>query len=552
MQITKRALFGAGLGMGALGATPASSAQLASPGYGEIARGVFEPTWDSLRANYRVPDWFRDAKFGLWAHWGPGCVPEYGDWYARKMYQQGNDVYEHHLRTYGHPADFGFMEFYPRWKAENWDPEGLLDLYARAGAKYFVAMANHHDNFDMYDSKFHDWNAVRIGPRKDIIGIFEQAARKRGLKFGVSNHSAHAWHWFQTAYGYDPEGPRAGERYDAYRLYEVDGKGKWWEGLDPQELYAGAVMPLPPGIRTRAAADAWHENNDRVWTEEPPLANPAFTRQWFLRCKDLIDSYKPDLVYFDNFDLPLGQAGLDIAAHYYNASALWRGGRNEGVINIKPQGEPKGGYVADVERGFRAGISEHPWQTDTCIGQWHYDRRIYEQKRYLDAAAVIHRLCDIVSKNGNLLLSIPVRGDGSIDSEERRIVEAIGEWMGRFSDAIYGTRPWSVFGEGPTEVGAGMFGERNQRPFTARDIRFTTRGRALYAITLGRPVGGVVTVTSLAKGSHLAKGRVTRVELAGGSEPLRFRQDAEGLHITLPEAASHPIGVAVKIRGVIA
>jgi alpha-L-fucosidase len=545
-MLTKRHLLQATAGLTAAAAASAISAELAEPGFDRIADGPFKPDWASLSAQYHAPDWFRDAKFGLWAHWGPQCVPEYGDWYARSMYLQGNPVYEHHVKTYGHPADFGFMDFYPRWKAENWDPDGLLDLYAKAGAKYFVAMANHHDNFDMYASKFHDWNSTRIGPKKDIIGGWAKAARKHGLKFGVSNHSAHAWHWYQVAYGYDAEGPRAGERYDAWRRQKVDGKGQWWEGLDPQELYTGATMPLPPGIKTKAEAYDWHENNDRIWNEAPPLNNPAFTRQWYLRCKDLIDSYDPDLVYFDNFDLPLGQAGLDIAAHYYNAS-IKRHGKLDGVINIKPQGKPGGGYVADVERGFRAGISAEPWQTDTCIGDWHYNRRLYDEKRYLPAAAVIHRLCDIVSKNGNLLLSIPVRGDGSIDSEERRIVEGIGEWMSRFSEAIYGTRPWRVYGEGPTQVGAGMFGEGKQKPFTAADIRFTTKGKTLYAIALGRP-NGAISITSLAKGGS---GRVQRVEAVGHNEPLTFRQDAKGLHVTLPDAAHHDIGVALKITGAI-
>jgi alpha-L-fucosidase len=354
---------------------------------------------------------------------------EAGDWYARGMYLPGQRAYDHHLKTYGHPADTGFIDIYPQWRAENWNPDDLLDLYAKAGAKYFVAMANHHDNFDAYQSRFHDWNSVRLGPKKDIIGLWAKAARKRGLRFGVSNHSAHAWHWFQTAYGYDPEGPRKGERYDAFKRFAVDGKGKWWEGLDPQQLYGGAVMPLPDGFGTVADTDKWHEANDRVWTEKAPLNNPAFTRQWYLRCKDLIDSYKPDLVYFDNFDLPLEQAGLDIAAHYYNASLQWRG-KLEAVINIKPHDAHRPGIVADVERGLRSEISAEPWQTDTCIGDWHYNRRIFEEKRYLPAAEVIHRLCDIVSKNGNLLLSIPVRGDGTIDSEERRIVEEIGAWMG--------------------------------------------------------------------------------------------------------------------------
>jgi alpha-L-fucosidase len=508
-----------------------------------IASGPFQPGWESLISGYKAPEWFRDAKFGIWAHWSAQCVPEAGDWYARNMYMQGSAHYDHHLKNYGHPADSGFMDIYKLWKAENWDPDGLLDLYRAAGAKYFVALANHHDNFDHYASRFHDWNSTRIGPRKDLIGIWARAARERGLKFGVSNHSAHSWHWFQTAYGYDPEGARAGERYDAWKLTRQDGKGKWWEGFDPQELYGGAVMPLPDGITTIKEADAWHEAHDRVWDERPPLANPRFVRQWYLRCRDLIDSYRPDLVYFDNFDLPLGQTGLDITAHYYNSSVKWHG-KLDVVVNTKnlPK-ERRAAVVEDVERGFRSDIEPHAWQTDTCIGDWHYNRQKFLDKSYMSAPAVVHRLCDVVAKNGNLLLSIPVRGDGSIDSEERRIVQGIGSWMRRFSEAIYATRPWTQAGEGPTQVASGQFGEGSAKPFTAEDIRFTTKPDALYAITLGRPASEKILIRSLA-------GRtVDRVEIVGSTSPLRFRGGPRGLEVSIPRSATHEFGVALKIRG---
>ena len=514
-----------------------------------IAEGPFEATWESLKAQYRAPDWFRDAKFGLWAHWGPQCQPEDGDWYARHMYAQGQKQYDQHLAKYGHPADTGFIDIIGQWRAENWDPDDLLDLYQRAGAKYFVAMANHHDNFDNYASKWHDWNATRVGPGKDIIGIWAEKARARGLKFGVTNHSAHVWHWFQTAYGYDPEGPRAGERYDAWRLTRHDGAGKFWDGLDPQELYGGAVMPMPDGFTTTAEAWAWHEANDRVWNEVPPLSNPIFVRNWFRRCKDLIDSYKPDLLYFDNFDLPLGQAGLDIAAHFYNASMQWHGGKLEAVLNTKElPPERFGALVEDVERGYRSDIVPHAWQTDTCIGEWHYKREIFEKKAYMGADAVIHRLCDVVAKNGNLLLSIPVKGDGMIDSEERRILEEVATWNGRFGDAIFASRPWRVAGEGPTQVVSGQFGEGAAKPFTAQDIRFTTRETALHAITLG-PVSGRMSIGSLADGSNLGVGQVARVEVVGDSTPLAFTRDGSGLHVDVPERASHDFGVALKVIG---
>ena len=538
--ITKRSLFkqAAGLGLAA-GLSGLQRAQAAA----ETDRGPLAANWQSLIAGYQAPNWFRDAKFGLWAHWGAQSVPEFGDWYARRMYLQGDPCYAHHLARYGHPADVGFMEMYPRWRAEKFDPDALLDLYAKAGAKYFVAVANHHDNFDCYDSKFHTWNSIRVGPRKDIVGMFAKAARSRGLRFGVSNHSAHSWHWFQVAYGYDPEGSRKGQRYDGFQLTKRMGRGKWWDGLDPQELYNRPVMPMPGGISSIAEANAWHNTHDYFWDENPPAANPAFTKRWFLRCKDLVDRYLPDLLYFDDTGLPLGRTGLDIAAYYYNSS-ISRHGKLDVVITAKNLPEAHcAALVNDMEHGLRAEIEPYAWQTDTCIGDWHYSRPIYEQNGYRSPAYVIHELCDVVSKNGNLLLNIPVRGNGSIDDKETAVVEGIASWMARFSEAIYGTRRWKTSGEGPTQVVSGQFSEERTAPFTAADIRFTTKAGALYAMTLGRPETEKLTLSSL-KGE-----RVERVEVVGAPAPLRFRQNGAGLDIELPLDASHAYGIALKIMG---
>jgi len=538
--ITKRRLFKTAAALGVAAGLPDLAL---GEGFADIAAGPFAPSWDSLIAGYQAPQWYRDAKFGIWAHWGPQCAPEDGDWYARNMYLQGQEQYDHHLKHYGHPADTGFIDVIRSWKAENFDPGALLDLYVKAGAKYFVALANHHDNFDTYNSKFHDWNATRVGPMRDLIGLWAKAARARGLRFGVSNHSAHTWHWFQVAYGYDPEGPRQGERYDAFKLTKAMGKGKWWEGLDPQELYGARLMPLPDGFTDAKAASDWHEKHDLVWDETQPAGDPAFARHWFLRCKDLIDSYQPDLVYFDNTGLPLGQTGLDIAAHYYNAS-INRHGKVDVVINGKNLPDERcAALVNDMEHGLRSVIEPHAWQTDTCIGGWHYSRPLYERNGYRSAAEVIHELCDVVSKNGNLLLSVPVRSDGTIDEKETAIVEGIGSWMARFSEAIYATRPWRIAGEGPTVVVAGQFSESKTKAFTPDDIRFTTKNDALYAMTLGRPEADSLTIASF------GEGHVERVEVVGAAAPLSFEQGANGLTVSLPQAASHEFGVALKITG---
>lgn len=506
----------------------------------------FEASWDSLIAGYQTPDWFRDAKLGIWSHWGPQCVPEFGDWYGRLMYVQGNPFYEHHLATYGHPSTFGFMEFINRWKAQAWDPEDLLDLYQGAGARYVMSMANHHDNLDMFDSP-HPWNTTRVGPRRDIVGTWEKAVRARGLRFGVSNHGAHAWHWWQTAYGYDAEGPMKGQRYDAFRLTRADGKGRWWEGLDPQELYTGPGFVPPDGLNSIAEMNAWHDARDGQWLETLPPNNPAFVASWARRQRALVDRYRPDMVYFDNSGLPLERYGLEATAYYYNASLGWRG--ELPVVNGKRL-EPaqRRGVVESVERGFSDELRPQPWQTDTCIGDWHYNRGRFTGHYYVPAAAVIQRLCDVVSKNGNLLLSIPQRGDGSIDADERAILRDMAAWVAVNGEAIFASRPWRRYGEGPTQVQAGMQNEGGARPWTAQDIRFTTREGALYAIALDWPTDGELSIRSLGL-TALRGARVEAVVLLGAG-PIAFDQGPEALTVRLP--ANRPVAFvpAMKVLGV--
>jgi alpha-L-fucosidase len=523
-----------------------------------IARGPFKPTWESLAQTYRVPEWFRDAKFGIWAHWSAQCVPEQGDWYARRMYLQGDSAYDYHVKTYGHPSKVGFMEIDNLWKAERWEPEKLMALYKRAGAKYFFALANHHDNFDTYDSKYHAWNSVNVGPKKDIVGTWAKVARASGLRFGVSNHSAHSWHWFQVAYGYDAEGPNAGLRYDAAQLTKSNGKRKWWEGLDPQELYTGRNIVMPGDITSIKTMNEWHNQNDLVWNENPPPMNPAFTEKWFLRCRDLVDRYHPDVLYFDNTELPLGQAGLDIVAHFYNASILRSQGRLEAVVNAKHmKPEHTTALVEDIERGVATGIRQQPWQTDTCIGSWHYSREIAEQNKYKTVGQVVDMLIDIVSKNGNLMLSIPVRGNGTIDEYEVAFLEGMSAWMEDNDEGIFGSRPWTVYGEGPSTVEApekGQFGgarDVRSKPYTIQDIRFTTKGTALYAYLLAPQPSEQVVITSLATTSpHINGRRVKDVRLLGGTT-LEWTQGEQGLTVKLPQKLPRVEAVGLRIIGVL-
>jgi len=543
-----------GAAIPALALSPFTHAAKAAPfgGHETMAPGPFKADWDSLAA-YQTPDWFRNAKFGIWAHWGPQCEAEFGDWYGRALYEEGGDAYTYHLKKYGHPSEVGFKDVIHQWKAERWDPDSLVALYKKAGAKYFVALANHHDNLDLYASKYQpQWNSTKVGPKKDLIGGWAKAARKQGLRFGVSVHAAHAWTWYETAQRADKNGPLAGVPYDG-RLGKADGKGKWWEGLDPQALYA-QHHPLSKDAEGGGAGvggQQWH------WGEGASIPDQAYCEKFYDRTMELINNYDPDLIYFDDTKLPLwpvSDVGLRLTAHMYNRS-IAKKGRLEAVVNGKIlDAQQRKTMVWDIERGQSNAIEPLPWQTCTCIGSWHYDRRIYDNKTYKSAQTVVHTLIDVVSKNGNLLLSVPVRGNGTIDQQEQAIVEEIGRWMAVNSDGIYDSRPWSVFGEGPVmeEASAPMsgagFNEGKGKPFSAADVRFTAKGDAVYAFVMGWPADGKLTIKAMRAGSPHLKQAIARVELLGGGAAPAFRQTADGLLVTLDGAAPVlPYAFALRI-----
>jgi len=518
------------------GQTPASPAKEAGVG------GKFEPTWQSLK-EYQVPEWFRNAKFGIWAHWGPQCQPEQGDWYARLMYDEGSEQYKWHVANYGHPSKAGFKEVVNDWKAQNWDPEKLVALYKRAGAQYFFAMANHHDNLDLWDSKYQSWNTVRVGPKKDIVAGWARAAKNNNLPFGLSVHASHAWSWLETSQRSDKSGPLAGVPYDG-RLTKSDGKGTWWEGLDPQELYAQDHALSEGSDNITSLFKQWE------WGNGAATPSPEYCNKFYNRVVDLIDQFNPDLLYFDDSVLPLypvSDVGLKIAAHYYNHNQATHQGKLEGVLFGKVLNEEqKKCIVWDVERGAPENIQPLAWQTCTCIGDWHYKRSIYEKGEYKSAKDVIHMLVDIVSKNGNLLLNIPVRGDGTIDEKEIAVLEDIASWMKVNSESIFDTRPWEIFGEGPSTeaanpVKAQGFNEGKVK-YTANDIRFNKKGNILYATVLGRPVDNI-NIRSLGKG----KAKIKNIEMLGSTGKLSWKQNPDNLVIEKPKAGSSDIAVVYKI-----
>ena len=475
----------------------------------EIRSGPFTPEWESLQ-NYRCPDWFRQAKLGIWAVWGPEAVPEVGDWYARNMYIEGSPQYKYHLEHYGHPSNFGYKDIVPLWKAERWDPERLIGLYKKAGARYFISIANHHDNFDCWNSKHHRWNSVQMGPKKDIVGTWRQVALKQGLRFGVTEHNARSWSWFNVNKGADKRGPYAGVPYD---------------GNDPkyQDFY------FPP-----------HEDNSSSYPKDPP---PLWTKQWFLRTKDLIDSYRPDLMYYDG-GVPFGEVGRRIVAHMYNQSVAGHNGKLEAVFNVKNWGGAgnhgeyrEGTCVLDMERGVVKDIWPNAWQTDTCIGDWYYKRGI----KYRTPPEIIHQLADIVSKNGNLLLNIPPRPDGTLDPEAEDFLSDLGKWMAVNGEAIYATSPWKKFGEGPNQAPTGHMQERKIQ-YSAEDIRFTAKGGSLYAIALGVPRKEIAV-------RSLAGAGVKDVKLLGAPGPVKWRQTESGLIVSMPEKHSLEYAVVLKVVG---
>ena len=508
-----------------------------------MASGKFEPTWQSLQ-QYQMPDWFRNAKFGIWAHWGPQCQPEQGDWYARFMYEQGSRQYNWHLANYGHPSKAGFMEVINSWKAQNWDPEKLVKLYKRAGAQYFFAMANHHDNLDMWNSKYQEWNTTRVGPKKDILAGWAKAAHNNHLPFGLSVHAAHAWTWMETSQRADKGGQYDGIPYDG-KLTKADGKGKWWEGLDPQELYA-QNHPLSEGS----------ENINRIhsqWGWENGAATPSqdYCDKFYNRTVDMINQFNPDLLYFDDTALPLypaSDAGLKIAAHYYNHNMATHKGKLDAVLFGKIlTPDQKKCMVWDVERGAPDKIQPEAWQTCTCIGDWHYNRSVYDNNRYKSAKNVITMLIDVVSKNGNLLLNVPVRGDGTIDEKELVVVEGIAQWMDINKESIFDTRPWKVFGEGPTAesanpINAQGFNEGKLK-YSAKDIRFNQKGRVLYATVMGVPQEKI-TIKNLGKSGTKT---IKTIQLLGSKEKLVWKQEGDKLIIEKPVKIPNEIALVFKV-----
>jgi len=513
MKISRRNALG--LLAGGFSLARAQTVKPEPPSGIEIEKGPFQGTRKSL-SEYEIPEWFSNAKFGIWAHWGPQSAVEAGDWYARNMYMEGSPQYHYHVQTYGHPSKFGFKDTIPYWKAEKFEPDELISLYKKAGAKYFVSMGVHHDNFDMWNSKYQRWNVTKMGPKKDVVGLWSKAARNAGLKFGVTEHLWIVYKWFSTSHGHDENGPYAGVSYD---------------GTNPEyfDLYVDSD-------EVDIKLD-WDESGIPAW----------WKHHWYMRIRDLVDQYEPDLLYTDGA-LPFEDYGFNLVAHHYNLSARKNGGKTQAVYTSKrPQDTEKGVGILDVERGVVDKIWPRPWQTDTCLGDWHYKRGI----EYKTPKTVIDMLVDIVSRNGNLLLNFPLPASGQLDQEERNVLSEITKWMGVNSEGIHDTRPWKIFGEGPGTAAPdpnSSFNENKRKDLTPADVRFTTKGDVLYAFVMGWPEYQAV-VKPLATDTELRVGKIQNVSLLGYDGRVDFTQDRSGLKVLLPRQKPCDYAVALKITG---
>jgi len=461
-----------------------------------FCRGPFTADWSSLSA-YAVPKWYQDAKFGIFIHWGVYSVPAFGnEWYPRNMYLRGTPEFEHHVKTYGPQSRFGFKDFIPLFKVENFDPSAWTALFRKAGARFVVPVAEHHDGFAMYETALTKWCAAKMGPKRDLLGDLATALRKQGLIFGLSSHRAEHWWYYCGGREFNSD-VRRGRHADFY----------------------GPAQPLPD------------DHEVRQHRKSLPMPDASFLGNWLARTCELVDKYHPEIVWFDwwiqhiAFDPYLRK----FAAYYYNKATQ----RNRGVaINYKYDAFPEGAAVFDVERGQLKGTRPLFWQTDTSVSK--YSWGYVKNHEYRTGTSLIHDLVDIVSKNGALLLNIGPRPDGTIPEAEQKLLGEIGDWLALNGEAIYGTRPWKIFGEGPTEILEGAFNDTKRTSFTARDVRFTRKGKTIYAIVLGWPVSGKLSIETLAEGGEHDPGKIRRIELIGNAASLSWKRDRKALTIRLP------------------
>jgi len=509
-------------------------------------------TWKELSEQYEFPTWFTEARFGVWVHWGAQSAPEYGGgWYAKHMYQEdvgsqqfGKNAYPYHNKTYGHPSEKGFKDVIHQWKAEKLDTDKLLKYFTEnLGAKYVMALANHHDHFDNFNSTYQPWNSVNVGPKRDIIGEFKKSADKYNIPFGVSSHDDRYLSWWQTAFGSDSTGPLKGVPYDGH-LTKKDGMGKWWEGLDPADLYG-----LPPEKRTPEWIKSMKEN-------------------WVLRHKELAIKYDVDMLWFDGYGFPYNEYGKEVSRAFYNHS-LNKHGKIKGVVAGKITNEPA--VLKDIERGVANDILSRPWQGTTTFTDWFYKK---DKASRHNARTVIETLIDMNSKNGNLLLNVELLADGTIPLEHKIILDDLGAWVNLNNEAIYGSKPWKVYGDNlysslkkttnknidnadlkALEARSKKEKEEhyNNRtiespPYGADEVRFTTNKNVLYVFVLN-PSEGMIKIPALGLDSKYDVNKITSVRLIGSQEKIDFKQTGDNFLLNVPAKRYYKYTAVFEVIG---
>ena len=517
-----------------------------------IAPGPFEPTWASIEKNYPgTPDWLRQAKFGIWVHFGPQASGESGDWFARKMYVPGTLAYQNHLKKYGLPSEFGYKEVLRDWNPTKLNPAALTEIYKDAGARFLMIQGVHHDNFDLWNSHYQPWNAVNLGPHRDLIGEWAKACRADGMRFGVTFHHEYTWWWWQTAFGSDKAGAKAGVPYDG-NLTLADGKGKWWEGLDPRRLY-GIDLREYKGV-IAAANSGWSPPPAGVFTNHLDYGK-WYATQWALRMMDVIDQYNPDFIYTDGTDQqPFSGSGTGtgikadamqrVIADFYNTTLERRG--KVDTFSIVKFRRKTNGTVNTEEGGIPRGIkTDQAWIAETPVGDW-----FYEPGFTYDSGMVVRYLLEEASRDGNVAVCISLLPDGSLDDGSRRMLKQIGEWMRLNGEGIYGSRAWVKYGEGSQHLPGGKLGSSQAKcVFSTNDFRFMVgSNECLYAYCMMVPAPGAqLKITSLGTNANLLAQPIKSVSLLGSTNTLAWTQQADGLEITCPNTMPCATAIGFKI-----
>ena len=524
-----------------------------------ITDGPFKPTWESIEANYPgTPEWLREAKFGIWVHFGPQAAGESGDWYARNLYKEEHRAYKNHLKRYGHPSEVGYKDVLNTWNPTELDPEALTKLYQKAGARFLMIQGVHHDNYDLWNSKFQPWNSVNIGPKRDLLREWADACHKYNMRYGVTFHHEYTWWWWQTAFSGDSKGEKAGVPYDGHLTLE-DGKGKWWEGYDPRLLY-GVDLREYETVNT-AVYSPWSPPKDGIFRNHLDYAN-WYAKQWALRMMDVTENYDPDFIYTDGTkEGPFCGNGTGtgykcnamqmVMADYYNRQ-LMRKGKVDGFSIIKFR-HPTNGAVNTAEFDFPDTINvSQPWIREAPVGDW-----FYAPDFTYDSGSVIRFIIEAISRDGNVALNIPMRPDGSIEDDCRKMLEEVGNWMDINGRAVYGSKAWKTLGEGEMVrgklkklPGGGLGKNQANFKFNAQDIRFVVgKDNALYAFTMNIPSAGKkVIIRSMAKNKGLLTSKIKDVKLLGYKGRIKWQLTDEGLELIYPEGVTLKTAATFRIK----